>query len=162
LVRDLRFASDAPASGGLASVVPLASREGEGVQQIIETLRAPEGSPLDYIKRLLYEVVRYLGLRWNVIRSSALNLSGALRAQDRVLEIIRMLGARRYVNAPGERGLYGSAAIAKAGIELHFLPEYRGPLRPSSAALLMKNVSISLTTSYILWALIDEPPPPAC
>jgi hypothetical protein len=127
LIRDLRFASDAPAllARRLQSFRLPAAKE--GVQQIIETLGAPEGSPLDYIERLLHEVVRYLGLRWNVIRSSALNLSGALRGQDRVLEIIRMLGARRYVNAPGGRGLYDSAAFAKAGIELHFLPEYRGP-----------------------------------
>jgi len=48
---------------------------------------------------------------------------GALRAQDRILEIARRLGAQRYVNAPGGRSLYDPVDFEPAGIELCFLPQ---------------------------------------
>ena len=85
-----------------------------------------EGHPVDYIVRLLECAVAWLGLPWNVIRSSSLDLPASLRGQDRILEIARRLGARRYVNPPGGRDLYDAAAFAGAGIELRFLPEYPG------------------------------------
>ena len=82
---------------------------------------------MDYIERLLKETVAYCGIPWKVIRSSSLNVSAQVRGQDRILEIARRLGARRYVNTPGGRDLYDPAAFAEAGIELRFLPDYTGP-----------------------------------
>jgi hypothetical protein len=77
--------------------------------------------------RLLEQTVSYLGLRWRVLGSSALDLPASLRGQDRILEIARRLGARHYVNPPGGRELYDEAAFAAAGVELRFLPDYAGP-----------------------------------
>jgi len=128
LIRDLRFATDAPAllTQRLRSFrFPSDGRE--DVQQIIEVLRHVKGNPVDYIERLLGEIVAYLGFPYNVIRSSTLDLPSSLRGQSRILEIARRLGARRYINAPGGRDLYDASAFANAGIELRFLPEYSGP-----------------------------------
>jgi hypothetical protein len=135
LIRDLRFAPDAAALLA-ARLRPfrLSSNE-HSVQQIIDTLRHPKGNPVDYIAELLHQIVAYLGLSWNVIRSSDLHLPPSLRGQSRILEIARRLGARRYVNAPGGRSLYDPVDFREAGVELHFLPEY-----PGSAASMLSRL----------------------
>jgi len=127
LIRDLCFAPDA--ANILAERLrsfPLAT-EDRDVQAILAALRDLRGSPLDYIERLLQQVVGYLGLRWDVVRSSTLGLSPEIRGQQRIIEIARRLGADRYVNAPGGRDLYDFSAFADAGIDLCFLDPYAGP-----------------------------------
>jgi hypothetical protein len=127
LIRDLHFPHDAAAL--LACRLRrfrLTSSE-HSIQQVIDTLRYVKGSPVEYIEDLLHEIVAYLGLSWNVVRSSALHIPPLLRGQSRILEIARRLGARRYVNAPGGQSLYDPADFRDAGIELNFLPEYPGP-----------------------------------
>ena len=49
-----------------------------------------------------------------------------LRGQDRILEIVRLLGGTHYVNAPGGRDLYDAAEFERRGIELRFLPPFAG------------------------------------
>ena len=130
LIRDLRFAPDA-ASLMMRRARPfgLSTQHGpQALRSMIDILLGPRERPVDYIARLLECAVAYLGLPWNVIRSSSLNLPGSLHGQARILEIVRRLGARRYVNPPGGRGLYDPAAFADVGIELRFLPEYSGAL----------------------------------
>lgn len=128
LIRDLRFPPDAAAIlADRLRPFPLAASYPHAVAPVLEALRDLEGSPVDYIERLLGRIVAYLGFPWTVFRSSALGLPASVRGQDRILEIARRLGARRYVNAPGGRELYNSSAFADAGIELNFLPDYAGP-----------------------------------
>lgn len=127
LIRDLRFAPDAAAIlGQRLRPFPLVAPDA-ATAAILAALRCPEGNPVDYIECLLERLVAYLGLPWRVTRSSTLGLPPSVRGQDRILEIARRVGARRYVNAPGGRDLYDPAAFADAGIELRFLPDYPGP-----------------------------------
>lgn len=140
LIRDLRFPPDADAV--LARRVrpfPLVSRDPAAAAPVLQALRDVRGSPLDYIERLLERVVACLGLPWRVIRSSTLGVPASVHGQDRILEIARRLGARRYVNAPGGRELYDPAAFAAADIELDFLPDYAGPSTSILARLLREN-----------------------
>ncbi len=128
LIRDLEFPPGAPAimaerlrpfrldQGGPADLAPLLDR-----------LRRPEGDPAAYIADLLAAVCGYLGLPWNPVRSTSLDVPPSFRGQDRILEIARRLGAERYLNAPGGRELYDAAAFAEAGMTLSFLPPYTGP-----------------------------------
>jgi hypothetical protein len=95
---------------------------------IIQAIRALGGSPVAYIENVLKHLVDYLGLPWRVLRSSTLDVPTALRGQDRIIEIVRRLGACRYVNAPGGQALYDTATFADAGIDLRFLPPYEGSL----------------------------------
>jgi hypothetical protein len=126
LIGDLRFPANAPAL--LAERLrPLGLRsEYEDVSGILAALSDIRDTPVDYIEKLLKRVAVYLGLRWNVIRSSSLQISSELRGQDRILEIARRLGARHYVNAPGGRALYDPQRFADNGIELCFLNDYPG------------------------------------
>lgn len=93
---------------------------------LLAEVRKVEGRPVDYIVRLLETACGLLDVPWNVVRSSSLKLPPSLRGQDRILEICRQLGAGRYVNAPGGRELYDTAAFAAAGVRLQFLPPFDG------------------------------------
>jgi len=128
LIRDLRFVPNvAEALTERLRPFPLLARDPLSAAPILDALRNVSGCPVDYIVRLLECTVNYLGLRWSVVRSSSLRIPESFRGQDRILEISRRFGARRYVNAPGGRALYDSEVFAKCGIELSFLPEYLGP-----------------------------------
>lgn len=128
LIRDLLFASNAgQLLTGRLRQFPLVPRDPEAVGPILTALREVEGSPLDYIVRLLERTASYCRIPWNVVRSSSLGVPAEVRGQDRILEIVRRLGARCYVNAPGGRSLYDPRAFANAGIAIRFLPNYEGP-----------------------------------
>jgi hypothetical protein len=127
LIRDLRFPPDAGERlfERLRSF-PLTPRCPEATAPILAALTDIQGTPLDYIERLLELTIAYCGLRWRVIRSSSLNVPTETRGQDRIIEIARRLGAKRYVNASGGRDLYDAEAFDRARIELRFLADYTG------------------------------------
>jgi hypothetical protein len=133
LIRDLRFSDEAGSTfAQRIQAVPLLAKPREPEPEILAMLRDVGGTPVDYIERLLHEVVSQLEFRWEVLRSSTLRVSGSLRGQDRIIEIARRLGATSYVNAPNGRGLYDAHVFRDAGIELCFLSDYHG----SSASIL--------------------------
>jgi hypothetical protein len=126
LIRDLAFPDDAAAA--LAERLrpfPVAARDGAH-SPLLERIRRPDGAPVDYICGLLEQASDLMGLPWNVVHSSTLEVPPTYRAQDRILEIGRRLGATRYINAPGGRDLYDAEAFAAAGIDLAFLEPWAG------------------------------------
>jgi hypothetical protein len=126
LIRDLAFPHDAAAT--LAERLrpfPIATQAGPH-SPLLDRVRRVEGRPSDYISGLLEEATRLMGLSWNVMRSSSLEVADHFRGQARILEIARRLGATRYLNAPGGRDLYETEAFADAGIELEFLEPWAG------------------------------------
>lgn len=126
LIADLSFPDDAaPAIAERMRPFPLAARDGPHAP-LLERIRRAEGRPADYITGLLEQTCQLLDLPWNVVRSSSLDVPQSFRAQDRILEIARRLGATRYVNAPGGRDLYDAETFAAAGIELSFLDPWTG------------------------------------
>jgi hypothetical protein len=128
LIRNLGFPPDvAERFAERLRPFPLSAHCPELVAPILAVLTNVRGTPLDYIERLLELTVAYCGLRWQTIRSSTLNVPAEFRGQNRILEIARRLGAKRYVNAPGGRHLYDPAVFDQAGIELRFLRDYPGP-----------------------------------
>jgi hypothetical protein len=128
LIRDLQFAPDSRdvlaerlRPFGLLSNDPAIKAE------ITEVLLNTEQSVVDYIVSTLKYVASHLGLPWSVIRSSSLEVPESFRGQDRIIEIARRVGTRRYINPPGGRDLYDADAFAEAGMELDFLSPYNGP-----------------------------------
>jgi WbqC-like protein family len=140
LIKDLRFPPDASAllHQRLRSF-PALEAAPAAAEPIVDVLMQPNDSPLSYIEKLLRGISVYLGLPWNVIRSSSLGIPEALRGQDRILEIIRRVGARRYINASGGREIYSQPDFAEAGVSLNFLPEYQGPTSSILARILTEN-----------------------
>lgn len=138
LIRDLQFPPNA--AGTLAErlrAFPLAAAATSETKHILSALGDIRGTPVDYIERLLEITVAYCGLPWRTVRSSSLNVPPELHGQDRILEIARRLGATNYVNAAGGRELYDPVAFDRAGIELRFLVDYKGP----TASILQRMLS---------------------
>src|SRR5262245_45775371 len=127
-IRDLSFSADAgPILQERMRRIPLLANPRQPTPAILESLIHVTGTPVDYLERLLGEIVSGLGLPWRTIRSSSLDLPDSLHGQDRIIEIARRVGATRYVNAPGGRALYDPERFGTAGIELRFLDHYAGP-----------------------------------
>ena len=127
-ISDLRFS--AGADGILEDRmrrIPLLAQPRQTVPEIVASLKHVAGTPVDYLERLLRAIVTHLGLRWQTVRSSTLDVPDSFRGQDRIIELARRLGAVRYVNAPGGRALYEPERFRAVGIELRFLDDYRGP-----------------------------------
>lgn len=127
-IRDLRFSAAADAIfEDRIRRIPLLARPRQPEPELVASLVDLSGTPVDYLERLLRAIVTYLGLEWQTVRSSTLEVPESIRGQDRIIEIARRLGALRYVNAPGGRALYEPRRFEAAGIELQFLDGYRGP-----------------------------------
>lgn len=94
---------------------------------LLPELLDPTPCPTLYLARLLQSISEAMGLTWNAIRSSSLEIDPDVRGQDRILEIARRVEATKYVNAPGGRDIYDKVTFDRAGISLRFLEPYDGP-----------------------------------
>lgn len=98
-----------------------------------------EHSPTAYLVENLKNTIEMLGLSREMVLSSSLDVSPELKAQDRIIEIAKRVGAQHYVNAPGGRDIYEPAAFAEAGLTLNFLSDYKGPFNSILERLLTEN-----------------------
>ena len=128
LIQDLRFPPDARAElEERLRPFPLPAIDPAFKAELMQLLLSMGDNVTDYLVATMEFTARHLGIRWNVIRSSSLNVPEDFRAQSRLIEIARRVGASRYLNAPGGRELYDAQAFAGAGLELEFLDDYAGP-----------------------------------
>lgn len=97
-----------------------------GRHPLIDEMHRLDGMVSDYIEKLLRLCCETMGLPFRTVRTSSLGLDPALHGEARVLAAARMLGATRYINLEGGRGLYSADAFGSNGIALRFLPEWRG------------------------------------
>jgi hypothetical protein len=138
LIRDLAFAPDARAQFDerLARHRWIENGCGPAAERVRAHLRAPLASVIDYLAGGLQLVAGLLGLDATISRSTTLDLDPTRRGQDRVIAAAAAVGATQYVNVPGGRDLYDAEVFARHGIELSFLPPYRGPYTQLLPALL--------------------------
>jgi len=127
---------EAPINGrfydSAASIVPGLVRRLEGAYRsashfkegmaIVEEVLADENlNVAAFNLRLLSVVARHLDIGSRIECSSRLQKNDALRAQDRVVDICRTVGASSYINPIGGVALYDAPAFDRFGIELRFL-----------------------------------------
>jgi hypothetical protein len=136
LIRDLSFADDAvPRLAAAATRFPLFDRALKAGQPFAERILELGGRDVaTYLVGLVTHCTTLLGMQRPIVRSSTIPVPAELRAQDRVLAILRALGATAYVNPSGGRALYDRDAFNAAGIDLGFLTPYGG----SSASILTR------------------------
>lgn len=67
------------------------------------------------------EVCRYLEIETEFVRSSTKYGNAQLKGAERVIDICAREQASTYVNLPGGRALYDSAAFSARGVELAFI-----------------------------------------
>ncbi len=105
---------------------PQISSESPHTNPLLAQLFDLQRTPNEYISQLLKLSADYLECDAEFMFSSALEIDPALKGQDRILAILKILGAERYVNAPGGRELYDAASFAEQGVELRFLEKFEG------------------------------------
>ena len=74
-----------------------------------------------FIGNSIVEISKYLSIQTEFIYSSTLDKDNTLRAQDKVLDICKLLNAIKYINAIGGADLYSKESFANNGIQLSFL-----------------------------------------
>jgi len=84
-------------------------------------LTEASGNLSTFLYRSLTDVVRFVGLKTELVPTSAVYPKSGLKGTDRILDICLREGATTYVNLPGGRDLYDGTEFSKAGVELQFL-----------------------------------------
>lgn len=139
-ISELRFQHDAQYKmKGAMGRFPILGKPPFPDAQLLHQIEHTSGDVTDYLCRLLQTTCCRLGLSGDLLRSSELDIDPQLRGEERVLAIVKHFGGRRYVNPPGGRELYHRDVFSDAGVELRFLPEYRGDLSSILARLLCEH-----------------------
>ena len=105
---------------------------------LLERIFAYDGDNVaDFLSYQIREVCAHLDIETEILRSSQLEKDESLKAQDRIIDLCRRLGADEYYNAIGGVELYDKEAFENAGMRLHFLrarlgeyPQYGGEFVP--------------------------------
>lgn len=74
-----------------------------------------------FIGNSIIQIAGYLNLKTKFIYSSEIEKNSSLRAQEKIIHICEILGAKYYYNAIGGMELYNTMDFEKKGIELKFL-----------------------------------------
>ena len=74
-----------------------------------------------FLGNSLIQIADYLKFNTKFIYSSEINKDNSLKAQDKVLQICKILGATEYINAIGGQELYSKKDFKQHNIELKFL-----------------------------------------
>ena len=82
--------------------------------------------PNEYFTASLLKMAQRLGVERPIISSSTLNVDSQFKAQERIIEIAKQVGAKDYINSPGGKDIYDEVAFKEAGLTLNFLSDYRG------------------------------------
>lgn len=127
-ILDLAFAPDVDAwASGVSRRFPALREPGPQARDCLPLVE-PGETPCESLLRLMTRFSEALGVTPRFVRQSELPLPAGLTGVERIYEICRQLGADRYVNSPGGRHLYDLATFRSRGLELEFLPDYRGPM----------------------------------
>jgi hypothetical protein len=98
--------------------------KGRTAQFHMRTDEALPKLPINFVINSLEDSCRKLGLPFNCVRSSGMEIPPELRGPDRIIRICEKLGATQYLNSPGGRHLYEEEDFERHSIVLSFLPEF--------------------------------------
>jgi len=74
-----------------------------------------------FLSLQMKELARHLGIDAELVYSSEILKNPDIKAQDKIIDICKRLGAKHYVNLPGGRELYQSDAFLENDLELLFV-----------------------------------------
>ena len=63
----------------------------------------------------------YMGIKTQFVYSSDIEKDNTLKAQEKIIDIVKRIGATRYINAIGGQELYSKERFSAEGITLNFL-----------------------------------------
>ena len=74
-----------------------------------------------FLKNSFVKVKEYLNLDTEILVSSEIEKDNTLKAQDRIIEINKVLGSDVYINAIGGQDLYDREVFEKENMKLYFI-----------------------------------------
>jgi len=99
----------------------MASYKGASKSPIFKeiSLLSPTENLFDLLNKTLMIISSWMGIKTTIINSSSLKVEG--RAEDRILNICKILGADEYWNLSGGRLLYDKQKFNSKGVKLFFM-----------------------------------------
>jgi hypothetical protein len=92
------------------------------VYHVIENiLNQDEKNLARYLEYSIQKICKYLSIDTELVVSSSVSKNNALKGQDKVIEICKVLGADEYYNAIGGQKLYSCIDFDTQNIKLKFL-----------------------------------------
>lgn len=112
-----------------------------------------DGPVLEYLESGIFEMINRLQIQVLCMRSSQISNTKKLSGSERIIQIVKELGASKYINSPGGRGIYNEEMFRKEQIELQFLPNTNNKkssclerILNEDPAILMKELSVSINS----------------
>lgn len=93
----------------------------EQVMPQIETLIFENSSISELNFNIILTIQKYLDIQTEIFLSSQIKKNNELKGQDKVIDIVHIMGAEEYINAMGGQELYSKDNFAKEKIKLSFL-----------------------------------------
>lgn len=87
----------------------------------LEIIEFKDKNLAKYIGNSIIEISKYLSIKTEFILSSSLDKDNTLRAQNKIIDICKLLNANQYINAIGGSILYSKDIFLNNSIELSFL-----------------------------------------
>lgn len=104
--------------------------------------------------RSISSVFEYLGLERCFLFSSEIPKDNSLKSQDRIIDICKTLGSRRYTNLTGGINLYSREAFKTANINLEFIKIgnviYQAPAYPYISGLSIIDTLMICSSNEII------------
>ena len=88
---------------------------------IEEIINYPEDDLTTFTHFSIKKIMEYLNIQTDILVSSKIDKNQELRAESRILEICKKIGADTYINSSGGRNLYHQEVFGKEDIKLLFL-----------------------------------------
>lgn len=88
---------------------------------IEKAIMFPDSKLVPYIKNSICLCVDYLGIDTEILLSSEIKKDERKKAQERIIEINKVLGADTYINAIGGQALYDKEVFNNNGLQLYFI-----------------------------------------
>jgi len=113
----------------LAMAYSRAPYKDEVMRLLTDICNYPDRNLGRFIGNSIMKIAEYLQFDTQFVYSSDLQKDVTLRAQDKVIAIIKELGGERYLNAIGGQSLYSREDFAANGLELKFVKSTLLPYR---------------------------------
>jgi len=94
---------------------------GDSISVIEDALSNNESNLARFVARSIVLVSEYLQIKARFLLSSEIAKNNSLKADDKVIHICNILGAKHYINASGGTELYSKQKFMDAGIKLEFI-----------------------------------------
>lgn len=126
-IKDIKVPEDTNVKLELtAKKFPILDNIHEKDEKLANILFSTDKFLVDYLENQIQFVSQKLGIKTDIRRSSAFQLPTELKGQDRIIEIVKVLGGTVYINPHGGRNLYENSSFQKQGISLRFLRPHLG------------------------------------